>query len=781
MAHQQCYFCNASISSSEQVCPHCSSPLMLKNRYRLLRTLGQGGFGVVYEAIDMQQAQRLCAIKRVAFASLAEKQQIENEAHILQQSAPLFRFVPDLYDFWSDATNTFLVMECIEGPTLDQTSLPWPPGKVEQFLRTLLNYLENLHATSTIHRDLKPWNIKQTPQGRYVLLDFGIAKQGNGTLTNARGIGTVNYAPPEQVHGQPTDERSDLYSLAATAYSLLTDQSPLQARMQAGGILPSPAHLVAGVSPRLEQTIMRMLESEPANRPQNAREALKLLDGNGEELATIRLTDASHSNQPTASSISPPIGSTAPAGATSATPAAPAAYPLAPPMPANPSAATLRSPPLTPQSAAQPAASAHQTAAGSIRGRRLSWVVLLFVALLLVGGSGAWWFHAVRSQTSPLPPLHAPTSVARNILSETSRASAPTRPVVSPTPATPTMAAGLSQSQQQTAALLDTRTASQAQTQTAVAQDAATINSLWEDYDQAAGQSDWEGMLLALDTIIGMTGSTPDSQEYPAPPFDARTLDIANIRADARLRYGVVLQQAGKLDAAQAQYQAVQSETGVAQKFRNRAVVALDMLEQARGWWEQVNAAWDVQDWNAALQALYALQELEGFGEQARDPQDGYTVAELIEMATRFLNSSQPQPSETAQTQPTVTPSATPLLPTATPTPQPTRQTIIPKTIVPIATVIPTPPPPTFILIPTMAPSPFPTGGLSPQPTSTTPRPTSNSPTAPTPRENTSPVSTASTASPQTAIVPPVSTRVASPQATDDTQTVLTVTSIAYP
>ena len=349
----------------------------------------------------MQQAQRLCAIKRVAFASLAEKQQIENEAHILQQSAPLFRFVPDLYDFWSDATNTFLVMECIEGPTLDQTSLPWPPGKVEQFLRTLLNYLENLHATSTIHRDLKPWNIKQTPQGRYVLLDFGIAKQGNGTLTNARGIGTVNYAPPEQVHGQPTDERSDLYSLAATAYSLLTDQSPLQARMQAGGILPSPAHLVAGVSPRLEQTIMRMLESEPANRPQNAREALKLLDGNGEELATIRLTDASHSNQPTASSISPPIGSTAPAGATSATPAAPAAYPLAPPMPANPSAATLRSPPID-----TPICGTTRCFCSSNGSRFHSWPTVILGCAAVCGSVTGWGQWCVVVPCRPFPKRH---------------------------------------------------------------------------------------------------------------------------------------------------------------------------------------------------------------------------------------------------------------------------------------------------------------------------------------------------------------------------------------
>lgn len=781
MAHQQCYFCSAGISPAEQVCPHCSSPLMLRNRYRLLRTLGQGGFGVVYEAMDVQQAQRLCAIKRVAFASLAEKQQIENEAHILQQSAPLFRFVPDLYDFWSDATNTFLVMECIEGPTLDQTIMPWLPGEVEHFLRTLLNYLENLHATSTIHRDLKPWNIKQTPQGRYVLLDFGIAKQGNGTLTNARGIGTVNYAPPEQVYGQPTDERSDLYSLAATAYSLLTDQSPLQARMQAGGILPSPVHLVPGVSPRLEQTIMRLLESDPANRPQNAREALHLLDGNGEGVTTIQLADVAHGNQPAGASASPPTGSAAAAGATSAMPAASASYPLAPPMPASSSAATLRSPLLTPQSAAQSAASAQRTAVVSIHRRRLSWFVLLFVALLLVGGVGAWWRNAVRSQTSPSPTLHAPTSVAGGVLSETSRASAPTRPVVSPTPATPTIVAGLSQSQQQTAALLDTRTASQHQTQTAIAQDAATINGLWSDYDQAAGQSDWEGMLLALDTIIGMTGSPPEPQEYPAPPFDARTLDVVNIRADARLRYGVVLQQAGKLDAAEAQYQAVQSDVGVAQKFRNRAGVALDVLEQARGWWEQVNAAWDVQDWHAALQALYALQELEGFGERARDPQDGYTVAELIEMATRFLDSSQPQPSETVETQPTATPSATSPLPTATPTPQPASQTIMPKTIVPIATVIATPPPPTFILIPTMAPSPFPTGGLSPQPTSSTPPPTSSSPTVQTPGADTTPVSSENTASPQTAIVPPVSTSVASPQATDDTQAKPTATSVAYP
>src|SRR4029079_15727859 len=110
----------------------------------------------------------------------------------------------------------------------------------------------------------KPQNIKYTPQGQYVLLDFGIAKQGAATITSARAL-SPDYAPAEQVRGAPTDARSDLYSLGATAYHLLTGRLPanVSARLSNGAQLIPPSDLVPGVPPPLERVLLQMLELDP--------------------------------------------------------------------------------------------------------------------------------------------------------------------------------------------------------------------------------------------------------------------------------------------------------------------------------------------------------------------------------------------------------------------------------------------------------------------------------------------------------------------------------------
>src|SRR4051812_33096028 len=118
MAAEHCYYCNAPVRPTARHCAACGQSLLLQGRYRPVGVLGQGGFGIVYEATDTRLARR-CAIKVVGSASHADQQQVAAEANILSQNASRFPFMPDIYDIWTERAQTFLVMEHIDGPTLD--------------------------------------------------------------------------------------------------------------------------------------------------------------------------------------------------------------------------------------------------------------------------------------------------------------------------------------------------------------------------------------------------------------------------------------------------------------------------------------------------------------------------------------------------------------------------------------------------------------------------------------------------------------------------------------
>lgn len=276
MSQPSCYYCQASLRLHAPVCPSCQQSLLLRGRYWLAQTLGQGGFGVVYLADD-QLLHRPCAIKAVPITSLQEQQRVEAEARLLGRYATQFTFIPDVYDLWSETNRTFIAMEYVDGEGLDQfIGKPWPPFEVYDFLKTMLTYLSELHDAGVIHRDLKPHNIKRTTQGRYILLDFGIAKQGAATATVGRAF-SPDYAPLEQLQGQPTTERSDLYSLGATAYQLLVGAPPPSVldRLMNPDL---PALHSGNLGARgLERTIQALLEVQPDQRPTDARNALLLL------------------------------------------------------------------------------------------------------------------------------------------------------------------------------------------------------------------------------------------------------------------------------------------------------------------------------------------------------------------------------------------------------------------------------------------------------------------------------------------------------------------------
>ena len=215
-----------------------ASNTILQDRYRIVRLLGKGGMGAVYEAID-QRVSCVVALKETLVARESEAR------HAFQREAALLAnlrhsSLPKVMDYFDEPQGDFLVMEYIPGNDLAELlSLRDAPFSQEQVLRwaiELLRLLEYLHTREPpiLHRDIKPANLKATKQGEIFLLDFGLAKGSAGqmaTIETSKSVSgyTPVYAPLEQILGQGTDPRSDLYALGATLYHLLTGQTPVSA------------------------------------------------------------------------------------------------------------------------------------------------------------------------------------------------------------------------------------------------------------------------------------------------------------------------------------------------------------------------------------------------------------------------------------------------------------------------------------------------------------------------------------------------------------------------
>src|SRR5436853_5043569 len=228
-----------------------SPDTILQGRYRIIRQLGQGGMGAVYEAVD-ERLDTVVALKETFFVDEKLRKQFEREARLLARLH--HQALPRVSDHFNEGDGQFLVMQFIAGEDLAemqaQRNAPFPQAEVLRWADQLCDALDYLHTQDPqiIHRDIKPQNLKLTARGQIVLLDFGLAKGSAGQMsvvtTSASIFGyTPNYAPLEQVQGLGTDPRSDIYSLSATLYHLLTNVKPPDALSRAGAIvhgLPDP-------------------------------------------------------------------------------------------------------------------------------------------------------------------------------------------------------------------------------------------------------------------------------------------------------------------------------------------------------------------------------------------------------------------------------------------------------------------------------------------------------------------------------------------------------------
>jgi len=217
-----------------------STGFLLNNRYRILDILGQGGMGAVYRAMD-ENLNVTVAVKENSFFSDEYARQFQREAQIL--ASLRHPNLPRVFDYFViDQQGQYLVMDYIEGDDLRQ----WmsreeriTEAEALQIGISICNALIYLHSRTpaVVHRDIKPGNVKITPAGEVILVDFGLVKvMGNQeiTTTAARAM-TPGYSPPEQYGPDPTDHRSDIFSLGATLYAALAGYLPEDSLARATG------------------------------------------------------------------------------------------------------------------------------------------------------------------------------------------------------------------------------------------------------------------------------------------------------------------------------------------------------------------------------------------------------------------------------------------------------------------------------------------------------------------------------------------------------------------
>ncbi len=244
-----------------------ASGVVLQNRYQIIRLLGQGGFGAVYYAQDLRLRHVVALKENIG----GDPRQFQQEALILANlRRPNLPRVSDHFVEPGDAQ--YLVMDFVEGEDLEkilQRQGALPEIQVLAWFDQILDAVAYLHNRGVIHRDIKPANIKITPTGEAVLVDFGIAKvyqPGQFTISGAKAV-SLGFAAPEQYRGG-TDQRSDIYSLGATLYALLTGNAPpdAQALERRTAILTPPRTLNPALNSQTEQVILQAMSVQPQQR-----------------------------------------------------------------------------------------------------------------------------------------------------------------------------------------------------------------------------------------------------------------------------------------------------------------------------------------------------------------------------------------------------------------------------------------------------------------------------------------------------------------------------------
>jgi hypothetical protein len=274
---------------------------ILQGRYRIVRQLGQGGMGAVYEAVD-QRLDTTVALKETLFSDERLRKQFEREARLLARLH--HPALPRVSDHFSEGDGQFLVMQYIPGDDLSEMMTrkrgPFPADQVLTWADQLLDALDYLHTQDPqiVHRDIKPQNLKLTSRGQIILLDFGLAKGQAGDISRVTTAASIfgytpNYAPLEQIQALGTDSRSDLYSLGATLYHLMTGVKPPDALTRAAALVNgqpdplAPASIAnPAIAPEIDSVLARAMAQNREQRYATAADMRRALDET-EQASTI--------------------------------------------------------------------------------------------------------------------------------------------------------------------------------------------------------------------------------------------------------------------------------------------------------------------------------------------------------------------------------------------------------------------------------------------------------------------------------------------------------------
>lgn len=266
-------------------CQNCGTKLLLKQHYRALALIGQGGFGRTFLAVDEDKpGQPRCVIKQL-FLQAQDPIKIQKAAELFEQEAASLAElgkhpqIPQLLDYLMQEGQQYLVQEFIDGQNLAQVLAAegtYTEAQIRELLNSLLPVIQFIHSHNIIHRDIKPENIIRRWDGQLFLVDFGAAKLSTGNALAKTGtvIGSAGYAAPEQAGGKAVFS-SDLYSLGVTCIHLLTQVAPFDLYSFSEAKWIWRDYLTTFVSKQLGKILDKMLATAISRRYQEAADVLK--------------------------------------------------------------------------------------------------------------------------------------------------------------------------------------------------------------------------------------------------------------------------------------------------------------------------------------------------------------------------------------------------------------------------------------------------------------------------------------------------------------------------
>ena len=313
-----CDHCGAANNDEDTSCCFCGQPLhetllqspstpithalpvdtLLNERYRIVAPLGSGGMSTVYRAQDIALHKRIVVVKELRTDNLSARD-AQDAAEAFQREAALLSGLqhpnlPSIFEQFEQDGRRYLAMSFIQGEVLDTVLARSVTGKlpahevlqIGQQLCSALHYLHSQHPP-IIYRDLKPANIIRAPDGQVYLIDFGVARRFKvGQHKDTVPFGSLGYAPPEQFGRSQTTPRSDMYSLGATLYQLLSGYEPDSTPLH----FPPLETLEPALPDSLVQLITKMVSRDEDARPASARLVEMKLQEISKSIAPVQST-----------------------------------------------------------------------------------------------------------------------------------------------------------------------------------------------------------------------------------------------------------------------------------------------------------------------------------------------------------------------------------------------------------------------------------------------------------------------------------------------------------